>query len=88
MGQVKDIVEGFYSLFLLKIGFLKTQKRIIGLLRLQVCGGCEVRTVKFGVAVCDAKKGGCGCVLAAKSLSQSDCPFGFWGRETLLEFVP
>ncbi len=37
-------------------------------------------------AVCDSKRGGCGCGIAAKtSQNQEPCPLGFWANDWFKE---
>ena len=72
--MIRDIIVGYWYLTLRKLNLLELSLVIIADRRRAVCDACPIRKSLMGVRYC----GGCGCVLAAKELSDSDCPNGFW----------
>ena len=81
--MIKNIIIGYWYLTLRKLNLLELSLVIIADQRRVVCDACPIQKSWWGVKFC----GGCGCVLAAKELSDSDCPEGFWditGRDYYL----
>ena len=70
MSQIKEIYQGFKNLVFQNEEINKTAEE-----RLKICFECPVREGKF----CSKLKGGCGCMLAAKTRSSgSKCPKDKW----------
>lgn len=70
MGNVNDILRGWGNLIIRP----EHNKEVVSK-RIKICDTCEIRS---GV-VCDKKKGGCGCVIPAKTRNESSsCPKGKW----------
>lgn len=67
--DIKEILKGWGNLIIRPEALEPEAKR-----RFIICNTCSTRT---GI-MCDKKKGGCGCVLVAKTRSESKCPKDKW----------
>jgi hypothetical protein len=86
MGQLKEIFDGWGNRIKDNFGLLDEKTKQIAQIRLEQCNNCSMRTHN----VCDPSKqlkhivtgqmvNGCGCNIAAKTLSPtSECPAGKW----------
>jgi len=86
MGQLKEILDGWGNVVKDKFGILNEEIKVMAEIRLEQCNSCSMRTNN----VCDPNKqlkhivteqmvNGCGCNIAAKTLSpDSECPAGKW----------
>jgi len=86
MGQLKEILDGWGNRIKDSFGLLNEEIKIMAEIRLEQCNSCSMRTNN----VCDPNKklkhivteqlvNGCGCNIAAKTLSpDSECPAGKW----------
>lgn len=86
MGKINEILDGWGNLIKNSFGILDEQTKELSAQRLLLCNMCKIRTGN----TCDPNKviahiktgdmiRGCGCNIAAKTLSRkSQCPAGKW----------
>lgn len=86
MINIHHIVEGWGNYVKDRLGLLDTETQLLASNRLTICDGCVIRSGSS----CDPNKWerhwvsgelsrGCGCNIAAKTLSpSSQCPIGKW----------
>jgi len=86
MGKLNEILDGWGNLIKSNFGLLDEQTRKLAESRLVKCHSCSMRSSntcdpnKFGIhEVTNKIVSGCGCNIAAKTLSRSSqCPMGKW----------
>ena len=86
MGKLNEILDGWGNLIKSNFGLLGEEYQVMAEKRLLICNPCPIRTAN----TCDPNKmimhehtqeivRGCGCNIAAKTLSQkTSCPAGKW----------
>jgi len=86
MSQIKEIIEGWANVIKDNFGIIDPITKSISTKRLKKCDGCDIREgnvcspLKFGTNIITERRvSGCGCNIAAKTLSpSSQCPLGKW----------
>lgn len=86
MGKINEILDGWGNLLKSNFGLLDDETRELAEKRLLFCNACEIRTGNtcdphktIAHILTNELKKGCGCNIAAKTLSRkSECPAGKW----------
>ena len=81
--MIRNIITGYWYALLRLFNVLDQSIVLVADQRKLKCDSCDFEKTLLGVKFCD----GCGCVLTAKRLSDSQCPKGLWdisGRDYYL----
>ena len=86
MGKIKEILDGWGNVIKDNFGYLNEETKQMAQIRLEQCHSCSIRsgnlcdpTKQIKHIVTEQMVWGCGCYLAAKTLSpDSECPAGKW----------
>ena len=86
MSKINEILSGWANVIYGNLGLLDDETRLMAQQRLEICNPCPVRLnnscspqIEIQNVVSGEMVKGCGCNIAAKTLSpQSSCPASKW----------